>query len=60
MVPPLTGVAVNVTGFPVQIGLAFGEIVTLTNNTGLTTIVIAFEDAGLFNVQTAFDEVSTH
>jgi hypothetical protein len=60
VVPPLTGVAVNVTGNPVQIGLAFGEIVTPTGKTGSTIIEIAFEDAGLFIGQTVFEEVTTH
>jgi hypothetical protein len=37
-VPPLTGVAVNVTCVPAHILVAFAVIVTLTGRIGLTVI----------------------
>jgi hypothetical protein len=43
----LVGVAVNVTDVPVQIGLAEGEIETLTGSNGLTVMVIVLDVAGL-------------
>jgi hypothetical protein len=46
VVPPLVGVAVNVTDVPAHTGLAEGEMETLTGNNGLTVIVTEFEVAG--------------
>ena len=45
-VPPLTGVAVNVTLVPAQTGLAPAAMVTLAVKIGSTTIVTAFDVAG--------------
>jgi hypothetical protein len=58
-VPPLMGVAVNVTGNPLQEGLLEAETFTLTDNTGMTAIVIEPEVAGLPVAQRAL-EVSSH
>jgi len=40
--------------------LADAEIETLTGFNGFTTIVIAFEVAGLLEIQTVLDEVRIH
>jgi hypothetical protein len=46
--PPLTGVAVNVTLVPEQIvPIGLAVIDTLTGNIGFTAIVMVFEVAGL-------------
>ena len=58
MVPPLVGVAVNVTEVPAQTGLAEAAIDTLTGSKGLTVRVTVFDVAGLPVGQVAF-EVST-
>ena len=47
VVPPLVGVAVNVTEVPAQTGFAEAAIETLAAILGLTVIVTAFEVAGL-------------
>ena len=47
VVPPLVGVAVNVTELPEQTGLDEAAIETLTGRFGLTVIEIVFEVAGL-------------
>jgi hypothetical protein len=44
--PPLTGVAVKVTGVPAQTGFAEATIVTLTGRFGFTVIVIPVDVAG--------------
>ena len=49
--PPLNGVAVNVTGDPWQEGLAEAAMETLAGELGLTTIVIGLDVAGLFIAQ---------
>ena len=47
MVPPLVGVAVNVTLVPVQITpLGFAAMLTLAGNAELTDIMIELEVAG--------------
>ena len=53
--PPLTGIAVNVTGDPKQNGLVRVEIETPAANEGLTTMVTGFEVAGLPLTQAAVD-----
>jgi hypothetical protein len=59
-IPPLIGVAVNVTLAPGHIApTGFAAIVTLTGKFGLTVMVIVFEVAGLPVAQIAF-EVSIH
>ena len=50
----------NVTVVPAQTGFAVGEIDTLTGRFGLTIIVIVFDVAGLFEMQTVIDEMRTH
>ena len=47
MVPPLVGVAVNVTEVPAQTGLAEAATDTLTGSNGLTVMVTVLEVAGL-------------
>ena len=59
VVPPFTGVAVKVTGVPVQTGLAEGAIDTPAVNAGLTIMVTALEVAGLPVAQTAVDVITT-
>ena len=57
--PPLVGVAVNVTDVPEQIvfpGLA--EILTLAVTLGFTVITIAFDVAGLPVTQVAFEVIT--
>jgi hypothetical protein len=54
-IPPLMGVAVNVTGNPLQEGLFEAVIVMLTGNTGLTDTGYWMLDAGLFVVQVSED-----
>jgi hypothetical protein len=58
-VPPLEGVAVKVTEFPAQTGFCEGVTFTLTGSNGLTVMVMAFEVAGLFEMQTNSEEVRT-
>ena len=55
VVPPLVGVAVNVTEVPAQTGLAEAATDTLTGRRGFTVIVTAFEVAGLPVGQVALD-----
>jgi hypothetical protein len=57
-VPPLVGVAVNVTEVPAQTLLAEGDDAMLTGTTGFTVMVIGLEVAGLLLTQFALD-VST-
>ena len=47
VVPPLVGVAVNVTEVPAQTGLAEAAIDTVTGSKGLTVMVTVFDVAGL-------------
>ena len=47
VVPPLVGVAVNVTEVPAQTGLAEAATDTLTGRLGFTVMVTVFEVAGL-------------
>jgi hypothetical protein len=58
VVPPLTGVAVNVTVVPWHTGFADAPIETLTGRFELTVIVIVLDVAGLPVAHVAFD-VST-
>ena len=44
--PPLVGVAVNVTLVPAQIVVALAPILTLAGKFGFTVIVILFDVAG--------------
>jgi hypothetical protein len=58
--PPFTGVAVNVTEVPVQIGSAGrAEILTLTGTVGVTDIVTILEVAGLPVTQGAVEVIVT-
>jgi hypothetical protein len=52
-VPPFTGFAVKVTGFPEQTGLDDAMMVMPIGNTGLTVMVIGFEIAGFSEVHTS-------
>jgi hypothetical protein len=54
-VPPLVGVAVNVTEVPEQIGFEDAEILTLAGKFGFTVMVTEFEVAGLSVAQVAFE-----
>jgi hypothetical protein len=47
----------KVTEAPVHTGFCEGAVITLTGSKGLTVIVIAFEVAGLFEMQTKSEEV---
>jgi len=58
VVPPLAGVAVNVTDVPAQTGFAPAAMVTLTGRLEFTVIVTVFDVAGLPVAQVALD-VST-
>jgi hypothetical protein len=58
-VPPLTGVAVNVTEVPAHTGLLPATIETLAESTGLTTIVMVFEVAGLPLTHVRLDVITT-
>jgi hypothetical protein len=51
------GFAVKVTEAPEQTGFCEGVRLTLTGCKGLTVMVIAFEVAGLFEMQTKSEEV---
>ena len=51
--------AVNVTGVPWQVGLADGDMETMTGFNGLTVMVMAFDVAGLPEAQVILD-VSWH
>jgi hypothetical protein len=53
------GVALKVTEAPAQTGFWDGDTLTLTGCKGLTVMVMAFEVAGLFEMQTNNDEVKT-
>ena len=57
--PPFVGVAVKVTEAPAQTGFWDGDTLTLTGCKGLTVMVMAFEVAGLFEMQVVIDEVKT-
>jgi len=46
VLPPLTGVAVNVTDVPAQTGFREGAMETLTVTLVFSAIVIVFETAG--------------
>ena len=59
MDPGLVGVAVKVTGTPAQTGLTEAEMFTLTGKSRLTSSVMALEVAGLFEVQTVSEDVSS-
>ena len=54
------GTAVNVTTVPTHTGFTEGEIELMTGRFGSTTIVIEFDVAGLFAIQTKIDDVRTH
>ena len=56
--PPLTGVAVKVTGMPPQTGLEDAAIETLTGNSGFTVMITVADVAG-FPVAHGFPEVIT-
>ena len=58
MVPPFTGVAVNLTEVPEHTGFADAAKVTLTGRIGLTVTVTELEVAGFPDVQIA-DDVRT-
>ena len=49
--PPLTGVAVRLTGLPVHTGLAAAAMETLTGSVEFTPSVTALEVAGLPDLQ---------
>jgi hypothetical protein len=55
----LEGVAVKVTEGPAHTGFCEGVTFTLTGSNGLTVMVMAFEVAGLFEMQTNSEEVRT-
>ena len=55
MVPPLTGMAVNVTLVPAQTGLAEAVMETLTGINGFTIMVIVLELAGEPVAQVSFE-----
>ena len=55
VVPPLVGVAVNVTEVPAQTGLAEAAIDTVTGSNGLTVMVTVFDVAGLPVGQVTFE-----
>ena len=59
MTPPCVGEAVNVTDVPAHTGFTVGETETLTGRFGLTIIVIVFDVAGLFEIQTEMEEIKT-
>ena len=59
VVPPLVGVAVNVTLVPEQIVVALAPILTLAGKLGFTVIVMALLVAGLPVAQVAFDVITT-
>jgi hypothetical protein len=46
-----------VTEDPAHTGFCEGAVITLTGSKGLTVIVMAFEVAGLFEMQTNNEEV---
>ena len=54
----MAGVAVKVTGFPVQEGLTEATMETLTGDSGLTVMVIGFDVAGLPVTHGRFDIIS--
>ncbi len=56
----MTGVAVNVTGFPSQTGFTDGEMETLTGNVALPIMIILFELTELFPLRHVALDVSTH
>ena len=57
--PPLTEVAVNVTGVPVQNGFAEAAMETPAGRLVLTIMVTGVLVAGLFEVQITKDEVQS-
>jgi hypothetical protein len=58
VVPPLTGVAVNVTDVPGHIGFEEGTMLTLDATFGLTVMLTVFEVAGLPVVQAALEVIT--
>jgi len=54
-VPPLTGVAVNVTDVPGQTGLDEAVMETLTGINGFTVMMIVFDVAGEPVAQVSFE-----
>jgi hypothetical protein len=58
VVPPLVGVAVNVTLVPEQIVVAVADMLTLAVTLLFTVIVIAFEVAGLPLTQLALEVIT--
>jgi hypothetical protein len=59
VVPPLVGVAVNVTLVPEQIVVVDAPIFTLAGKLGFTVIVTALLVAGLPVAHIAFDVITT-
>ena len=59
-VPPLTGVAVNVTCVPAQTGLADAVIETLAATVGLTVMVTVLDVAGLPLTHVALEVMTTY
>jgi hypothetical protein len=59
VVPPLVGVAVNVTLVPEQTVVADAPILTLAGKLGFTVIVTALLVAGLPVAQVAFEVITT-
>ena len=60
MLPPLVGVAVNVTLVPAQIVLpGLAAMLTLAGRFGFTVIVMLFDVAGEPVAQVAFDVITT-
>ena len=57
--PPKIGYAVKVTVEPAQTVSASGEMVMLTGKFRFTIMTIEFEVAGLFEMQTVNEDVST-
>ena len=56
-IPPLTGMAVNVTVVPAQTGFAEATIETLTGNPEFTIIVTGFDTAGFSEVHAALEVI---
>ncbi len=57
--PPLTGVAVKVTGVPLQTWVWSAEMLTPTGKSGFTIIVIMLLVVGLPVAQVAFEVITT-
>ena len=56
--PPLTGVAVNVTELPGQNGFVEGEMLMPAGRFAFTSIVIEFDVAGFPTGQAMFDVIT--